>query len=102
MSTSEPLMAAVPPMPVQVDVYGFHISERQGVPYHYHNRCPQPFANRDSAEWMMVKSFSDHRLLELKDLCVSECHSSDEECQSCKVECVTPALIPLCLISPTP
>ena len=25
-----------------IDLYGFHVSQAHGVPYHYHNRCPQP------------------------------------------------------------
>lgn len=76
---------AGPPPRAQVDIYGFHISERHGVPYHYHNRCPQPFMHRDVAEWLMVRSFKEHSLIEFRDACVFECHGSDEECTACKV-----------------
>eukprot|EP00873_Tetraselmis_striata_P039331 jgi/Tetstr1/459595/TSEL_004958.t1 len=70
----------------KVDIYGFHISERHGVPYHYHNRCPQPFMHRDVAEWLMVRSFKEHSLIEFRDACVFECHGSDEECTACKAK----------------
>jgi len=70
----------------KVDIYGFHISERHGVPYHYHNRCPQPFMHRDVAEWLMVQSFKKHGLIEFRDPCVFECHATDEECRACKAQ----------------
>jgi hypothetical protein len=30
----------------KVNIYGMQVSEAQGYPYHYHNRCPQPHGVR--------------------------------------------------------
>eukprot|EP00899_Mesostigma_viride_P016272 jgi/Mesvir1/24646/Mv21952-RA.1 len=74
----------------KVDLYGFHVGEKHGMPYHYHNRCIQPFAARDDAEWLLVKMYVDQGLAEFREECVTECHLDKETCDSCKAKNVSP------------
>ena len=71
----------------EVKLYGMQISEAQGVPYHYHNRCPQPYGERDQAEWTMFQRFARHKLASFKEPCIEECHTDDpDDCKRCMTE----------------
>lgn len=67
-----------------ITVYGMMISEAHGMPYHYQNRCPQPYGERDEAEWLLFKRFAQNGLLQFREPCVVECHESGEMCESCR------------------
>ena len=71
----------------EVKLYGMQISEAQGVPYHYHNRCPQPYGERDQAEWLMFQRFARHKLASFKEPCIEECHTDNpDDCKRCMSE----------------
>jgi len=71
----------------EIKLYGMQISEAQGVPYHYHNRCPQPYGERDEAEWLMFQRFVKHNLASFKEPCIEECHTDNpNECKKCMKE----------------
>jgi len=57
----------------KVDLYGMHVGEPSGVPYHYHNRCPQPFSGRDVSEYRIVSNLAKARLVTFKEPCAVEC-----------------------------
>lgn len=54
----------------KITLYGMQVSEEQGVPYHYHNRCPQPYSARDTAEWLMFRRFVHAGIATFKEPCI--------------------------------
>ena len=67
-----------------ITVYGMMISEAHGMPYHYQNRCPQPYGERDEAEWLLFKRFAENGLLRFREPCVMECHDGGDSCDACR------------------
>jgi len=70
----------------KVTIYGMQVSEAQGYPYHYHNRCPQPHGARDIAEWLIFDRLVKEHLVTFNEPCVVECHGSEAECATCRQE----------------
>ncbi|KAK3273489.1 hypothetical protein CYMTET_18281 [Cymbomonas tetramitiformis] len=70
----------------KVTLYGMQVSESQGFPYHYHNRCPQPYAERDEAEWFIFKRFTDAGLASFREPCIKECRERDAVCELCRAK----------------
>jgi len=68
----------------KVTIYGMQVSELQGYPYHYHNRCPQPFGARDLAEWLIFDRLVKEGLVTFNEPCVVECHGTEAECAECR------------------
>eukprot|EP00245_Coleochaete_scutata_P016477 TRINITY_DN770_c0_g1_i1.p1 TRINITY_DN770_c0_g1~~TRINITY_DN770_c0_g1_i1.p1 ORF type:complete len:544 (-),score=72.70 TRINITY_DN770_c0_g1_i1:685-2316(-) len=78
---------------VEVNLYGFHVSESHGVPYHYYNRTDVP-ANegRDSSEWKVVKALAESNYVQFMQPCILECHDKrDDGCEKCLRETSTSA-----------
>jgi len=68
----------------KITLYGMQVSEEQGVPYHYHNRCPQPYSARDTAEWLMFRRFVHAGVATFKEPCIEECHDGKDRCDECR------------------
>uniref|UniRef100_A0A061R1C7 beta-galactoside alpha-(2,6)-sialyltransferase n=2 Tax=Tetraselmis sp. GSL018 TaxID=582737 RepID=A0A061R1C7_9CHLO len=68
-----------------VDLYGFQVSAKHGAKYHYYNVCDQPAnAERDGAEWHVVKAIVEAGLARFREPCVAECHEGQASCERCK------------------
>lgn len=71
----------------RVDLYGFHVSSKQGTLYHYYDECDVPAnVGRDGEEFEVVKALFEAGYVHFAEDCVLECHISDEACDDCKLE----------------
>ena len=70
-----------------MNVYGFHVSKKQGAMYHYYDPCDLPQnLGRDGKEFGVVKSLYEMGVINFVEDCVFECHGTAEECERCKRE----------------
>ena len=68
----------------KVNIYGFHVTQAHGALYHYYDPCDTPAnADRDSAEWHVVKMLAEAGLVVFAEPCVAECHEGKGACESC-------------------
>ncbi|KAK9808629.1 hypothetical protein WJX72_000855 [[Myrmecia] bisecta] len=69
----------------KVDLYGFQMSEAQGVPPHYYDECDiLSNTDRDAQEWLVFKAFAQAGLVRFGEPCIQECHESAEACSQCR------------------
>ncbi|QDZ22119.1 EGF-like domain-containing protein [Chloropicon primus] len=71
----------------EVNIYGFHVSTKQGALYHYYDVCDVPAnPSRDGDEFRFVKALANSGFIHFGEDCVLECHETQEVCDACKRE----------------
>ena len=71
----------------EVNIYGFHVSTKQGALYHYYDVCDVPAnPSRDGDEFRFVKALVEAGFVNFAEDCVLECHETQEICDRCKEE----------------
>ena len=71
----------------EVNIYGFHVSTKQGALYHYYDVCDVPAnPSRDGDEFRFVKALANAGFINFGEDCVLECHETQEVCDKCKRE----------------
>eukprot|EP00899_Mesostigma_viride_P016705 jgi/Mesvir1/25035/Mv16974-RA.1 len=68
-----------------IDVYGMQMGHAEGVQYLYYNVCEQPVnKTRDAQEWFLLSALADVGVVNIKEPCTTDCHTSSQDCDSCK------------------